>query len=189
MPDGYTLFGGSMTGESSAYYVSVGKPDTYHSYDTKNTDVTPLNITFVDADTGETIKKSTGTRWVEYDGSVISWYTNDGPSGYLKEKGVFNTDESTWKLENGGITVHVKKAANSETSESKEGNSTDAKDVQNNAQKENEQNVSVKKDSKKDSKTQSKGVDTAVATPLAGIFGTMSTALAGMIALLRRKQK
>ena len=47
------------------------------------------------------------------------------------------------------------------------------------------QNVSTKEEPKQEYK----GVDTAVATPLAGIFGTMSTALAGMIALLRRKQK
>ena len=32
-------------------------------------------------------------------------------------------------------------------------------------------------------------VDTAVAMPLAAAFGTMSVSLAGMVALLRRKQK
>lgn len=47
------------------------------------------------------------------------------------------------------------------------------------------QNVSAKEEPKQESK----GVHTGIATPLAGIFGTMSTALAGMIALLRRKQK
>ena len=36
---------------------------------------------------------------------------------------------------------------------------------------------------------QTDGTDTGVAMSLAGVFGTMSTALAGMVALLRRKQK
>ncbi len=36
---------------------------------------------------------------------------------------------------------------------------------------------------------QTDGTDTGVAMSLAGVFGTMSAALAGMVALLRRKQK
>lgn len=59
-------------------------------------------------------------------------------------------------------------------------------EVQNNETQNGEaQNVSVKEEPKQETK----GVQTGIATPLAGIFGTMSTALAGMIALLRRKQK
>ncbi|WP_317394545.1 hypothetical protein [Faecalicoccus pleomorphus] len=46
-----------------------------------------------------------------------------------------------------------------------------------------------KTDAKEDSKKEDKGVDTGVAMPLAGIFGTMSVALGGMIALLRRKNR
>lgn len=75
------------------------------------------------------------------------------------------------------VTIVVKPVAG------KSGNQTDDKNA--NTQKDDVKNVSAKKDSK----AQSKGVDTAVATPLAGIFGTMSTALAGMVVLLRRKQK
>ena len=46
-----------------------------------------------------------------------------------------------------------------------------------------------KTDAKEDSKKEDKGVDTGVAMPLAGIFGTMSVALGEMIALLRRKNR
>lgn len=46
-----------------------------------------------------------------------------------------------------------------------------------------------KTDAKEDSKKEDKSVDTGVAMPLAGIFGTMSVALGGMIALLRRKNR
>ena len=47
-----------------------------------------------------------------------------------------------------------------------------------------EANTENKEESKK-----TDDVDTAVAMPLAGAFGTMSVALAGMVALFRRKQK
>lgn len=50
--------------------------------------------------------------------------------------------------------------------------------------KEEDKSADTKEDSKK-----SESVDTAVAMPLAEAFGTMSVALAGMITLLRRKQK
>lgn len=192
VPDGYairfTIFGKDSMEEFGfpAYYIFIVKEDGLHSYNVENPDVTPLNITFIDAATGETIKKSTCDTWNEYEGYVVYWHTNDGPgSDYFKEQGVYNILHSIWKLENGGITVHVKKAASSETTEPKEEHQTDSKDASNNSQKEDAQNVSAKKESKKSSK----GVNTAVFTPFAGIFGMMGTALAGMIALLRRKQK
>ena len=153
---------------------------------------------FVDANNPYTITlHKVQTHEVEQDtATLVVKYVKEGTNEVVGEDEAYTADGVKGEVHT--FTVDLKAPKGYELVEDEDSLSLDVEYGQNaevfvkvkavedkNEGKEDEE----KTDAKEDSKKEDKGVDTGVAMPLAGIFGTMSVALGGMIALLRRKNR
>lgn len=153
---------------------------------------------FVDANNPYTITlHKVQTHEVEQDtATLVVKYVKEGTNEVVGEDEAYTADGVKGEVHT--FTVDLKTPKGYELVEDEDSLSLDVEYGQNaevfvkvkavedkNEGKEDEE----KTDAKEDSKKEDKGVDTGVAMPLAGIFGTMSVALGGMIALLRRKNR
>ena len=153
---------------------------------------------FVDANNPYTITlHKVQTHEVEQDtATLVVKYVKEGTNEVVGEDEAYTADGVKGEVHT--FTVDLKAPKGYELVEDEDSLSLDVEYGQNaevfvkvkavedkNEGKEDEE----KTDAKEDSKKKDKGVDTGVAMPLAGIFGTMSVALGGMIALLRRKNR
>lgn len=153
---------------------------------------------FVDANNPYTITlHKVQTHEVEQDtATLVVKYVKEGTNEVVGEDEAYTADGVKGEVHT--FTVDLKAPKGYELVEDEDSLSLDVEYGQNaevfvkvkavedkNKGKEDEE----KTDAKEDSKKEDKGVDTGVAMPLAGIFGTMSVALGGMIALLRRKNR
>lgn len=177
-------------GDGIANYSELQLPEGYELIQTGDF--------FVDANNPYTITlHKVQTHEVEQDtATLVVKYVKEGTNEVVGEDEAYTADGVKGEVHT--FTVDLKAPKGYELVEDEDSLSLDVEYGQNaevfvkvkavedkNEGKEDEE----KTDAKEDSKKEDKGVDTGVAMPLAGIFGTMSVALGGMIALLRRKNR
>lgn len=170
LPEGYELI---VTGD---FFVTPGKSYTItlHKITEEETAAATLVVRYVDQDNGnEVVLEKTYDDQVGPVGEVAT-YTEDVvvPEGYKLVQDIKGIAADVEYGQTKVMYVFVTKVAEEPTQPGDE-------DKPNTPAKEETTEESEKTD----------GTNTGVAMSLAGVFGTMSAALAGMVALLRRKQK
>lgn len=170
LPEGYELI---VTGD---FFVTPGKSYTItlHKITEEETAAATLVVRYVDQDNGnEVVLEKTYDDQVGPVGEVAT-YTEDVvvPEGYKLVQDIKGIAADVEYGQTKVMYVFVTKTAEEPTQPGDE-------DKPNTPAKEETTEESEKTD----------GTNTGVAMSLAGVFGTMSAALAGMVALLRRKQK
>lgn len=166
LPEGYELIqtGDFFVDANNPYTITLHKVQTHEV----EQDTATLVVKYVKEGTNEVVGEDEAYTADGVKGEVHTFNVDlKAPKGYEL---VEDEDSLSLDVEYGqNAEVFVKVKAVEDTNEGKEDEE--------------------KTDAKEDSKKEDKGVDTGVAMPLAGIFGTMSVALGGMIALLRRKNR
>ena len=163
LPEGYELIqtGDFFVDANNPYTITLHKVQTHEV----EQDTATLVVKYVKEGTNEVVGEDEAYTADGVKGEVHTFNVDlKAPKGYEL---VEDEDSLSLDVENAEVFVKVKAVEDK------------------NEGKEDEE----KTDAKEDSKKEDKGVDTGVAMPLAGIFGTMSVALGGMIALLRRKNR
>ncbi|WP_279139290.1 hypothetical protein [Faecalicoccus pleomorphus] len=135
-----------------------------------------LNVQIVDRETGEVLNSiqflsdEKGTADATYTFVYGEDWTIEAPEGYAFVEGTEFGDLDVAFGSQSTVEYYVEKTAEEPT------------------QPGDEEEPNTPAEGTEESE-QTDGTDTGVAMSLAGVFGTMSAALAGMVALLRRKQK